>query len=159
EAYYVRTGRTTTSTYLTATGDWRSTATVTTYDDYGMPVKVDNTGDTAKSGDETCTRTWYARNDTLGINSLTSRTRTVGRACSVAEADLSLPANSASAGDVISDTATVYDSTSATAWSASQTPTKGEPAWAGRASAYPVTATGGERAPSSWQTVGRSTFD
>ncbi|MEV5984020.1 RHS repeat-associated core domain-containing protein [Streptomyces sp. NPDC052051] len=159
EAYYVRTGRTTTSTYLTATGTWRSTATATTYDDYGMATKVDTTGDTARSGDETCTRTWYARNDSRGINSLASRTRTVGRACSVAEADLSLPTTSASAGDVISDTATVYDNASATAWSASQTPTKGEPTWTGRASAYPATATGGERAPSSWQTVGRSTFD
>lgn len=37
---------------------------------HGRPapaVKTDNTGDTAKSGDETCTRTWYARNTSLGI--------------------------------------------------------------------------------------------
>ncbi|MCF4135968.1 RHS repeat-associated core domain-containing protein [Streptomyces sp. Tue 6430] len=159
EAYYVRTGRTTGHTYLTATQSWRSTASATTYDDYGMAVRAESTGDTAKSGDETCTRTWYARNDSLGINSLTSRTRTVGRACSVAEADLSLPTSAATAGDVVSDTATVYDTAGATAWTATQTPTKGEPTWNGRASAYPAGVTGGERTPSSWQTVSRITYD
>ncbi|MGW2057994.1 RHS repeat-associated core domain-containing protein, partial [Streptomyces sp. NPDC001840] len=159
EAYYVRTGKTATHTYLTATQAWHSTAGTTTYDDYGMVVKVDNTGDTAKTGDETCTRSWYARNDSLGINSLTSRIRTVGRACSVAEADLLLPSGAASSGDVVSDTATVYDNPNATVWSASQTPTKGEASWTGRASAYPAAVSGGERTPSSWQTVGKSTFD
>ncbi|MFF2065086.1 RHS repeat-associated core domain-containing protein [Streptomyces sp. NPDC058200] len=159
EAYYVRTSRTTGHTYLTATQSWRSTAVATTYDDYGMAIKAENTGDTAKTGDETCTRTWYARNDSLGVNSLTSRTRTVGRACSVAEADLSLPSNAATSGDVVSDTATVYDSATATAWTAAQTPTKGEATWNGRASAYSVSASGGERAPSSWQTVSRITYD
>ncbi|MGW3252455.1 RHS repeat-associated core domain-containing protein [Streptomyces fungicidicus] len=159
EAYYVRTGKTTAHTYLTATQSWRSTAVATTYDDYGMAVKAENTGDTAKTGDETCTRTWYARNDSLGINSLTSRTRTVGKACSVTEADLSLPASTATAGDVVSDTATVYDKADATAWTTEQTPTKGEATWHGRASAYPAGASGGERAPSSWQTVSRITYD
>ncbi|MFD7134337.1 RHS repeat-associated core domain-containing protein [Streptomyces sp. NPDC059894] len=159
EAYYVRTARTTGHTYLTATQSWRSTASATTYDDYGMAVKAESTGDVAKTGDETCTRTWYARNDSLGINSLTSRTRTVGRACSVAEADLSLPTGAATSGDIVSDTATVYDSASATAWTTTQTPTKGEATWNGRASAYPATASEGERAPSSWQTVSRVTYD
>ncbi|MFE7572208.1 polymorphic toxin-type HINT domain-containing protein [Streptomyces sp. NPDC057539] len=158
EAYYVRTGKTTAHTYLTAAQSWHSTAGTTTYDDYGMAVKVESTGDTAKTGDETCTRAWYARNDSLGINSLTSRTRTVGRACSVAEADLSLP-SSASAGDVVSDTATVYDSPNATGWSTSQTPTKGEASWTGRASAYPASVSSGERNPTSWQTVSKSTLD
>ncbi|MER6695014.1 RHS repeat domain-containing protein, partial [Streptomyces minutiscleroticus] len=159
EAYYVRTGKTTTHAYLTAKQSWRSAANTTTYDDYGMAVKADNTGDTAKTGDETCARTWYARNDSLGINSLASRQRTVGKACSVGEADLSLPSNAASAGDVISDTATVYDNASATAWTTAQTPTKGEATWTGRASAYPATASGGERNPSTWRTVGKSTYD
>ncbi|WP_432198781.1 RHS repeat-associated core domain-containing protein [Streptomyces sp. bgisy027] len=159
EAYYVRTGKATAHTYLTATQSWRSTAVATTHDDYGMAVKVDNTGDTAKTGDETCTRIWYARNDGLGINSLTSRTRTVGRACSVAETDLALPTTAASAGDVVTDTAMVYDKADATAWTAAQTPTKGEATWNGRAQAYPAGTTGGERAPSSWQTVSRITYD
>ena len=94
EAYYVRIGKTSEHTYLTVPKTWRTSTTSTTFDGYGMAVKQDSTGDTAKSGDETCTRTWYARDDAKGINSLVSRTRKVGRACSVAEADLSLPTGS-----------------------------------------------------------------
>ncbi|MFF7646727.1 RHS repeat-associated core domain-containing protein [Streptomyces canus] len=160
EAYYVRTAKTYTHTYLTAAAKWRTSASSTTaFDDYGMPTKVSDEGDTAVTGDETCTRTWYARNDTLGINSLISRTRTVGQPCSVAETSLSLPTSSATRGDVLSDSASVYDSTTATSWTASQTPTKGEVTWTGRASAYPATATSGERSPSSWQTLSKLTYD
>ncbi|MGW0032504.1 RHS repeat-associated core domain-containing protein [Streptomyces sp. NPDC003314] len=159
EAYFVRTAKTSTHTHLTATGGWRTTTTATTYDDYGMAATVDTTGDTAKTGDETCTRTWYARNDAAGINSLVSRTRTVGRPCSVAESALNLPASSAVRGDVLSDTATSYDDPAATAWSAHQTPTRGLKTWGGRASAYPAAATGGERHPTAWQTTGSSAFD
>ncbi|WP_260844948.1 RHS repeat-associated core domain-containing protein [Streptomyces sp. SLBN-31] len=160
EAYYVRTAKTSTHTYLTATSKWRTSATSTTdFDDYGMPTKIYDEGDTAVTGDETCTRTWYARNDTLGINSLVSRTRKVGKACSVAETTLSLPTSSATRGDVLSDTATVYDNATATSWTASQTPTKGEVTWTGRASAYPATTTNGERTPSSWQTLSKLTYD
>ncbi|WP_230396124.1 RHS repeat-associated core domain-containing protein [Streptomyces blattellae] len=159
EAYFVRTAKSATHTYLTDTSSWRTASTETTYDDYGMAVTAQDNGDTAVDDDQTCTRTWYARNEGAGINSLVSRTRTVGRVCSATEADLSLPTNSNTRGDVLSDTATVYDNTSATAWSASQTPTKGEVSWTGRASAYPATATGGERHPSTWQTTAKSTYD
>jgi RHS repeat-associated protein len=159
EAYFIRTYKTQTSTYLTAASAWRTRSATTTYDNYGMPTAVYDAGDTAITGDETCTRTWYARNDTLGINSLVSRTRVVGRACTTAETDLSLPTSSASRGDVLSDTATVYDSSTATAWTASQTPTLGDATWTGRASAYPATVTGGERYPTSWQTVSKGTYD
>ncbi|WP_405908933.1 RHS repeat-associated core domain-containing protein [Streptomyces sp. NBC_00828] len=159
EAYYVRTGKTATHTYLTASSSWRTRAASTTYDDYGMALTVSDAGDTAKSGDETCTRTWYARNDSVGINSLVSRVRSVGQSCSVAETALSLPANSATRGDVLSDTATVYDNASTTAWSATQTPTLGLGTWTGRASAYPASATGGERHPTSWQTLTKTTYD
>ncbi|MGX9887002.1 RHS repeat-associated core domain-containing protein [Streptomyces sp. NPDC002276] len=159
EAYFIRTYRTQTSTYLTAAAAWRTRSTTTSYDDYGMPSAVYDAGDTAVTGDETCTRTWYARNDTLGINALVSRTRVVGRACTTAEADLSLPTSSASRGDVLSDTAMVYDTTAATAWTASQTPTLGDITWTGRASAYPATVTSGERYPTSWQTVTKGTYD
>ncbi|MFF6961716.1 RHS repeat-associated core domain-containing protein [Streptomyces sp. NPDC008317] len=160
ESHFVRTSKTATSTYLTVPKTWRTTATSTTYDSYGMPSQVDNAGDTAVSGDETCNRMWYARNDDLGINGLVSRARTVGQSCSVAEVSLSLPASSATAGDVLSDTATVYDNVTATAWTASQTPTKGEADWTGRASAYPATAdSGGERAPSNWQKIASTTYD
>lgn len=159
EAYFIRTYKTQTSTYLTAASAWRTRSATTTYDNYGMPTAVYDAGDTAVTGDETCTRTWYARNDTLGINSLVSRTRVVGRACTTAETDLSLPTSSAARGDVLSDTATVYDSATATAWTASQTPTLGDATWTGRASAYPATVTGGERYPTSWQTVSKGTYD
>ncbi|MGW1213625.1 RHS repeat-associated core domain-containing protein [Streptomyces sp. NPDC002499] len=159
EAYYVRQAKAYTHTYLTATAKWRTRTAATTYDDFGMAATVDDAGDSAKSGDETCTRSWYARNDTLGITALPARTRVVGRPCSVAETSLNLPTSAASRGDVLSDTATVYDTTSATAWSAAQTPTLGLPTWTGRASAYPAAATGGERAPTAWQTVNRTTYD
>ncbi|MFJ3822033.1 HNH/endonuclease VII fold putative polymorphic toxin [Streptomyces nodosus] len=160
EAYYVRTAKTYNHTYLTAAAKWRTTTTETTrFDDYGMPELVYDAGDTSVTGDETCTRTWYARNTQLGINSLTSRTRVVGRACSTAETDLSLPASSSSRGDVLSDAGVVYDNPNATAWSASQTPTKGEASWTGRATAYPSTAAGGERNPSAWQTGSTTTYD
>ncbi|MDO0935251.1 RHS repeat-associated core domain-containing protein [Streptomyces sp. DG2A-72] len=157
QAYFVRTYKTETSTYLTATAGWRTHSVNTSFDSYGMPVSVNDSGQLGLSGDETCTRTWYARNASLGITSLVSRTRVVGRACSTAETDLNLPASSGSRGDVLSDKATVYDGTSATAWTASQTPTLGNATWTGRASAYPATATNGERYPTSWQTVASTT--
>ncbi|GAA3993880.1 RHS repeat-associated core domain-containing protein [Streptomyces plumbiresistens] len=159
EAYFVRTQKTSTHTYLTGTSSWRTASSETTYDDYGMAVTVQDNGDTAVDDDQTCTRTWYARNNSVGINSLVSRTRTVGRVCSAAEADLSLPTNSDTRGDVLSDKATVYDTTTATAWTESQTPTKGEAGWTGRATAYPASVTNGERRPTSWQTTSKATYD
>lgn len=159
EAYYVRTAKTATRTYLTVPQTWRTRTASTTYDAYGMAATTDDSGDTAKSGDETCTRNWYARNAAIGLTSLVSRTRTVARPCSVADTDLDLPATTATRGDVLSDGATVYDDTTATAWTADQTPTKGEATWVGRPTGYPATATGGMRNPTGWQTVGRSTFD
>jgi RHS repeat-associated protein len=157
EAYFIRTYKTETSTYLTATSGWRTHSVNTSFDSYGMPVSVNDSGQLGLSGDETCTRTWYARNTGLGITSLVSRTRVVGRVCSTSETDLNLPASSSSRGDVLSDTATVYDDTNATAWTASQTPTLGNATWTGRATAYPTTATNGERYPTSWQTVVKTT--
>ncbi|MEV6866661.1 RHS repeat-associated core domain-containing protein [Streptosporangium subroseum] len=159
EAYYVRTGRTSEHTYLTVPKTWRTVTTSTTYDGYGMQVKRDNTGDTARSGDETCTRTWYAREDAKGINSLVSRTREVGRPCSVKEADLSLPPDGSTAGDLLSDTATVYDNAAATGWSAGQKPVKGEETWTGRPTGYPAAVTGDERPPTGWQRMAKTTYD
>ncbi|MFF3322717.1 RHS repeat-associated core domain-containing protein [Streptomyces sp. NPDC002889] len=159
ESYYVRTGKATTHTYLTVPKSWRTTSTTTSYDSYGMAVKVDSAGNTAKTGDETCTRTWYARNDKAGINSLTTRVRITGRPCATKESDLTLPASSATAGDVLGDTATVYDNPAATGWSPDQQPTDGLESWTGRATAYPVAETGAERAPTSWQRTSKKTFD
>ncbi|MFB9392472.1 RHS repeat domain-containing protein [Streptomyces coeruleoprunus] len=152
--------RTTEYTYLTVPKTWRSTATATTFDAYGMESTKTEYGDTAKSGDETCTRTWYARNDAAGITNLVSRTRTVGKACSVTDAGLTLPANKDSRGDVISDTATVYDNAGATGWTANQTPTTGNATWEGRATGYAATAdVSGDRNPTGWQTTEVTTYD
>ncbi|WP_399144446.1 RHS repeat-associated core domain-containing protein [Streptomyces sp. MK7] len=159
-ARFVRTAKSTTYTYLTASQSWRSRAVSTTYDAYGMPVTSDDSGEVGKAGDETCTRTWYARNTGAGLTDLVSRSRTVGRACSVSDASLSLPADSRTRGDVLSDTAVVYDSATATAWTAAQTPTEAEPRWAGRATGYPASAdSAGERTPTGWQTTATMTYD
>jgi RHS repeat-associated protein len=159
-AYFVRPAQTQTSTYLTASGTWRTHSTDTTYDSFGMPTAVNDSGDTAKSGDETCTRTWYARNNSVGITALVSRTRTTGQPCTTAETALTLPDTlTAKRADLLSDTATVYDNPTATGWTADQTPTLGEATWTGRASGYPATATDGERNPTSWQTLTKTTYD
>ncbi|MFD7860347.1 RHS repeat-associated core domain-containing protein [Streptomyces microflavus] len=159
EAYYVRTAKSYTNTYLTVPKTWRSTSVTTTFDSYGMATKVDAAGDTAKTGDESCTRTWYARNDAAGINALTSRTRTVGRSCATPESSLVLPTLTSTRGDVLSDTAATYDDPTASGWNATQTPTKGEATWLGRANGYPAVPTLGERHPSSWQKLSSSTYD
>ncbi|MER7037862.1 RHS repeat-associated core domain-containing protein [Streptomyces microflavus] len=135
EAYYVRSGASHARTNVTSgtTPYDRVRTTTTSYDDYGMAEAVEDRGDNAVPGDEKCTRTWYARNDAAGINSLVSRTRTVAKACGVKDAALDLPADSRRPGDVISDTATSYDSTT---WTAAQKPVKGEARWTGRAQSY-----------------------
>jgi RHS repeat-associated protein len=155
EAYYVRASATHTRTNITSklTPYDRVRTVKTTYDDYGMASTVEDQGDPAVTDDAKCTRTWYARNDAKGINSLVSRTRTVAKLCSSAASALDLPADSTRPGDVISDTATVYDDPTATAWSASQTPTKGDATWTGRAKGY-----GADDTPT-WQKVTTATFD
>ncbi|MEU1017143.1 RHS repeat-associated core domain-containing protein [Streptomyces sp. NPDC005898] len=140
EAYYVRTAASQARTNITSTATPRDRirTTKTTYDDFGMAETVEDNGDDAIPGDETCTRTWYARNNDkdVSINSLVARTRTVAKTCAVTGPDLDLPADSGKPGDVIADTATVYDNPQATTWSPSQVPTKGEATWTGRAKAY-----------------------
>ncbi|WP_432155104.1 RHS repeat-associated core domain-containing protein, partial [Streptomyces tricolor] len=155
EAYYVRTAATHTRTNITSklTPFDRVNTVKTTYDDYGMATTVQDEGDDAVDGDEKCTRSWYARNDDKGINSLVSRTRTVAATCATADSALDLPADSTRAGDVISDTATVYDDTAATTWSASQKPGKGDATWKGRAKGY-----GSDGTPA-WQKVSKTTYD
>ncbi|MFF1598748.1 RHS repeat-associated core domain-containing protein [Streptomyces mirabilis] len=155
EAYYVRTAATHARTYITSklTPYDRVRTVKTTYDDYGMADTVEDQGDDSFSGDEKCTRTWYARNDDKGINSLVSRTRTVAKTCATADSALDLPADSSRPGNVISDTATIYDDTAATVWSASQKPTKGDAVWTGRAKGY-----GSDDAPA-WQKTATSSYD
>ncbi|MDX3314186.1 SpvB/TcaC N-terminal domain-containing protein [Streptomyces sp. ME08-AFT2] len=162
EAYYLRTGATTTHTYITsgATPSWRSRTVNTRFDDtYGMPVTVSDRGDDSRLGDETCTRTWYARNTATGINSLVSRTRVVANAntdpvadpCTITDAELDLPADAGRPGQIISDTAISYDA--AAEWSATQQPTAGEVRWTGRAQGY----TSDDRPQ--WQKTAAFTYD
>ncbi|MFE1851402.1 RHS repeat-associated core domain-containing protein [Streptomyces sp. NPDC059489] len=159
EAYFVRTAGTATSTYLTVKDSWRTHITSTTFDSYGMKATEEDAGDVAKSGDETCTRTWYARNTAKGISDLVSRSRTVSRTCGTGEDQLDLPAKVADRGDVLSDKATVFDNTAATTWTANQTPTLGDASWTGRAAAYPATSSAGERNPTTWQTTAKTVHD
>jgi YD repeat-containing protein len=158
-ARYVRTAENTTHAHLTATHTWRTHRITTSFDDYGMPETVDDSGQLGKSGDQTCIRTWYARNDDLGLTNLVSRTRTVGQSCSVTESELDLPADTGNRDDVLSDTAIVYDDTTATDWQPDQMPTTGDATWTGRATGYPSTATGGERNPTGWQATATTTYD
>ncbi|MFC8005925.1 RHS repeat-associated core domain-containing protein [Streptomyces olivaceus] len=159
-ALWVRNSSTYTSTYLIGSKTWRTRATGQTYDDLGMVSAADDWGQAGMGGDETCTRTWYARNLDAGITSLVSRTRTVAKQCSVADTSLNLPATSTTSGDVLADTAVVYDKANATTWSTTQKPTKGQATWTGRATDYNATAASdGQRLPSGWQTVTTTTHD
>ncbi|MEW2193877.1 polymorphic toxin-type HINT domain-containing protein [Streptomyces microflavus] len=150
-ARFMRTKASTTHTYLTVPKTWRARTVTTTHDDYGMPSKVEDRGDNAKSGDETCKVTWYARDDAAGLTAFASRTRAVGRACSVADSGLDLPADSTRRGDVLSDTAVAYDG--ATTWSAAMKPTKGLVRWTGRAQSY------GAAGAVTWQKTSTATYD
>lgn len=135
EAYYVRTGATHTRTNITSgvTPRDRVRTIATTYDAYGMASTIEDRGDDAVDGDTRCTSNTYARNDAVGINSLVSRVRVVAKPCATTDANLDLPTDSTRSGDVISDTATAYDSKT---YTSTQTPTKGEVQWTGRAKGY-----------------------
>ncbi|MFJ2595090.1 RHS repeat domain-containing protein [Streptomyces erythrochromogenes] len=162
KAHYVRPATSNSHTFLTAAGTWRTTRTSNTYDDYGMTTRTASDGDTAKTGDETCTRTWYARNAAKGLTSTVSRTRTVAADCSVTDDRLNLPATSTTRGDVLTDTAVVFDSPDATSWTPQQTPTLGLPTWTGRAQSYPQASGTADRNPAGsagWQTVAKTTYD
>ncbi|MEU6460829.1 RHS repeat-associated core domain-containing protein [Streptomyces sp. NPDC046976] len=152
ESYYVRVAASHARSAITSklTPYDRVRTTVTTYDDYGMPVTVEDRGDDSVTGDEKCTRTWYARNDAVGLTSLVARTRIVAKGCSVADSALDLPADHARAGDVVSDEATAYDILT---WSATQKPTKGDARWSGRADGY-----GGDDQPK-WQQTSVTEYD
>ncbi|MFJ6988640.1 MULTISPECIES: polymorphic toxin-type HINT domain-containing protein [unclassified Streptomyces] len=163
-ARYVRTQKSRSYTYLTASRTWRQQQTTTSFDSYGMPVRTEDSGQIGKSGDETCSRTWYARNDDRGITSLVSRSRMVAATCAIADASLTLPASMDPAkparGDVIADVGTVYDTAGATAWSAAQKPAKGLATWTGRATGYAATANGdGDRLPTGWQRISATAYD
>ncbi|MGW2785971.1 RHS repeat-associated core domain-containing protein [Streptomyces populi] len=152
EAYYVRTAASHARTNVTSgiTPRDRVRTTITTYDNYGMASKVEDRGDDDVKGHETCTLNTYARNDAVGINALVSRVRVVAKPCATSNADLDLPTDATRAGDVISDTATAFDSKT---YTSTQTPTKGEAQWTGRAKGYAADGT------PSWQKAGTVDYD
>ncbi len=161
-AGFVRTKASHTRTRITSgTSPTNRLRTVeTTFDDYGMPVTVDDRGDNARTGDESCRRTWYARNPERGITELVARTRTLAVPCS-RENEAALPATADTRGDVLSDVATAFDDAAkdvtghavpGTTWLENQKPTMGEPRWVGRANGYP------NRVPV-WQTVKKTVYD
>ncbi|MER7035402.1 RHS repeat protein, partial [Streptomyces albidoflavus] len=66
----------------TAVGSgWRTTRTERTHDEFGQVLTESSLGDTAKTGDEECTTTTYARNTASNILNLVSETRTVAKPC------------------------------------------------------------------------------
>ncbi|MER5733353.1 RHS repeat-associated core domain-containing protein [Streptomyces sp. NPDC002138] len=95
-----KTGTEKESTRTTITAGTRTTEKTQHYDAYGMIDTVSETGDTAKTGDEKCTTTSYARNTGNWILDKVSRVETVAVPCG---STVNRPA------DVISDTLTYYD--------------------------------------------------
>ncbi|MFE6975592.1 polymorphic toxin-type HINT domain-containing protein [Streptomyces sp. NPDC057682] len=98
EAYL--TGMQTEETRVKITGGERTTRTVKSFDSYGLVSTVSELGDIAKSGDEKCTTTTYARTGSSAILDKVSRSETVAVACGET---VSRPA------DVIDDVRTYYD--------------------------------------------------
>ncbi|WP_405535280.1 RHS repeat domain-containing protein [Streptomyces canus] len=60
---------------------WRSAQTVRTFNEYGQVTSESDLGDTAKTGDEECTTTTYARNASKNILDLTREVKHVAVAC------------------------------------------------------------------------------
>ncbi|MEV6667608.1 RHS repeat-associated core domain-containing protein [Streptomyces nigra] len=111
EAWIVQAGETENRTTI-STGT-RTVKQKTTYDTtYGMPVTTEDSGDTAKTGDETCVKNSYTRNTTAWILNKVSRTETYSVGCATIPA---IP------GDVVSDITTAYDDQAVGA-----APTKGD---------------------------------
>ncbi|MGV9595432.1 RHS repeat-associated core domain-containing protein [Streptosporangium sandarakinum] len=99
QAYQVEVATTVTRERYT-NGGYRTQRVETAYDQYGNQTKVNDLGDVASAGDDQCTTTMYAHNQTLMLAEFPSRTTTVGVAC---DATPSYPA------DAISDTRLSYD--------------------------------------------------
>ncbi|MEU0991778.1 RHS repeat-associated core domain-containing protein [Streptomyces sp. NPDC005953] len=98
----------------TAVGaSWRTTLKTRTFDALGQPLTESDLGDTAESGDETCTNTTYAQNTSTNILTLISEIKTVAKPCGTTP---SLPT------DLVSVERHYYDG----ATSLSTAPTKGD---------------------------------
>ncbi len=98
-AYLVRTGTVRTRTAL-ASGGYRRTQVDTAFDGNGLPVRVDDHGDTATATDDRCTRTTYAQDTTRWLLDYPARIEVVAVACG---ATPTYPR------DAVSDKRTYYD--------------------------------------------------
>ncbi|MEU6264662.1 polymorphic toxin-type HINT domain-containing protein [Saccharopolyspora shandongensis] len=98
KAYIVQPGVQT--TYTTLEQGRRVTRSETTYDEFGLPTRINDLGDIAKPDDDLCTTTTYARNTQSWLISLPARVETMGIACGQTP---SLPV------DAVSDQRTSYD--------------------------------------------------
>ncbi|GAA0801694.1 RHS repeat-associated core domain-containing protein [Spirilliplanes yamanashiensis] len=100
-------------TAVTGAAKPRTTSITHHYDDdHGMLDWSSDAGDTDVAGDESCTRTWYARNPGINLLTLVSRVQTVAVPC---DRTPSFPA------DHISDVRTAYDGKDV-----GEAPTKGD---------------------------------
>ncbi|WP_406490644.1 hypothetical protein OHB06_01065 [Streptomyces sp. NBC_01604] len=121
DSWIVQAGQTATRT-KTSTGT-RTVAQKITYDTtYGMPITVEDSGDAAKTGDESCVKTSYARNTSAWLVNTISRTETYAVPCATAPV---IP------DDVISDVTAAYDNQAVGA-----APSKGEITASYRVSSY-----------------------
>lgn len=82
-AWKVNTGQARERTALEA-GGYRYTKTVTDYNNDGLPVAATEFGDENATGDETCTRTTYARNDATWMIDRVSQEETLSVTCGAA---------------------------------------------------------------------------
>ncbi|SHI22284.1 RHS repeat-associated core domain-containing protein [Streptomyces sp. 3214.6] len=139
DSWIVQAGETATRTKI-STGT-RTVKQKTTYDTtYGMPISVEDSGDIAKTGDESCVRTSYARNTAAWLVNTVSRTETYAVGCAAAPV---VP------DDVVSDVTTAYDGQAVGA-----APTKGENTASYRVASYdPV-----DKTPV-YQQVSSATYD
>ncbi|MFD4698204.1 polymorphic toxin-type HINT domain-containing protein [Streptomyces niveus] len=69
------------STRTTTSTGTRTTQSTTEFDERGMVTSISETGDTARTGDEKCTTSTYARNTGTWLLNLLSRTETVAKEC------------------------------------------------------------------------------
>ncbi len=122
---------------LLESGKWRRTKVVKTYDSVGIVTKAEDHGDVDVTGDESCSRTTFARNDAAWMLSYASQVETVKGLCDV----------QASSSSVLSIAKSYFDGKP---WG--EAPTKGDIT---RAEVLDKWDGGGQK----WVTASTSTFD
>lgn len=122
---------------LLENGQWRRTKVVKKYDSIGIVTEAEDHGDLGVTGDESCARSTFARNDAAWMLSYASQVETVKGLCTV----------TASASTVLSSVKSSYDGQ---AWGVA--PTKGDITKAEALDKWDGT---GQK----WVTASTSTFD